>query len=201
MLLPDARMQISFLKDLATLRNPRSEFTFINYLKAKDRLVQFVNLSTFLPLREEFNDYMTWCASHFEDVVQYGAETVSVSPSQKRKSQTQVGSWTVLYRDVITGRSSLANSKHVVIAIGGAPKIPDSIAHLRAEPNMYHSSSYSPMTSKLREPSLGLRRIAIIGGGQSAAEIFNDLQSRFDNTAVTLYTSAPALKPSDDSPL
>ena len=199
MLLPDARMQISFLKDLATLRNPRSEFTFINYLKAKDRLVQFVNLSTFLPLREEFNDYMTWCASHFDDDVQYGAETVSVSPSEG--SQERVESWTTLYRDILTGRTSLARSKHVVIAIGGAPKIPDSIAHLHAEPNMFHSSSYSPMTSKLREHSLGLRRIAVIGGGQSAAEIFNDLQSRFDNTAVTLYTSASALKPSDDSPL
>ena len=199
MLLPDARMQISFLKDLATLRNPQSKFTFINYLKAKDRLVQFVNLSTFFPLREEFNDYMTWCASHFDDVVQYGAETVSVAPSEK--SQGRVESWTVLYRDVVSGRATLADSKHVVIAIGGAPKIPDSVAHLRGEPNMFHSSSYSSMTSKLRGPSLGLRRIAVIGGGQSAAEIFNDLQSRFDNTAVTLYTSAPALKPSDDSPL
>lgn len=199
MLLPDARMQISFLKDLATLRNPQSKFTFINYLKAKDRLVQFVNLSTFLPLREEFNDYMTWCASHFDDIVQYSAETVSVAPGENR--QGRVESWTVQYRDVITGRRSLASSKHVVIAIGGAPKIPDSVAHLRGEPNMFHSSSYSWMTSKLRGPSLGLRRIAVIGGGQSAAEIFNDLQRRFDNTAVTLYSSAPALKPSDDSPL
>ncbi|KAL8883237.1 MAG: hypothetical protein Q9192_007331, partial [Flavoplaca navasiana] len=69
MLLPDARMQISFLKDLATLRDPTSKFTFINYLKSKNRLVAFTNLSTFLPLREEYNDYMSWCASHFEEDV------------------------------------------------------------------------------------------------------------------------------------
>ena len=62
MLLPNTRMQISFLKDLATLRDPRSKFTFLNYLKTKNRLVPFTNLSTFLPLREEYNDYMSWCA-------------------------------------------------------------------------------------------------------------------------------------------
>ena len=32
MLLPRSKMQISFIKDLATLRNPRSRFTFLNYL-------------------------------------------------------------------------------------------------------------------------------------------------------------------------
>jgi L-ornithine N5-oxygenase len=31
MLLEQAHMQVSFLKDLATLRNPTSRFTFINY--------------------------------------------------------------------------------------------------------------------------------------------------------------------------
>ena len=47
MLLPGAKMQISFLKDLATLRNPRSQFTFLNYLYTNSRLVQFSNLGTF----------------------------------------------------------------------------------------------------------------------------------------------------------
>ena len=32
MMLDNTHMQISFLKDLATLRNPSSHFTFINYL-------------------------------------------------------------------------------------------------------------------------------------------------------------------------
>ena len=32
MILDDAEMQISFLKDMVTLRNPSSEFTFLNYL-------------------------------------------------------------------------------------------------------------------------------------------------------------------------
>ncbi len=58
MLLNGAKMQITFVKDLATLRNPRSQFTFLNYLHNKNRLVQFTNLGTFLPQRIEYEDYM-----------------------------------------------------------------------------------------------------------------------------------------------
>ena len=59
MLLPNARMQISFLKDLATLRDPQSHFTILNHLKAKNRLVAFTNISAFQSLLEEYNGYMT----------------------------------------------------------------------------------------------------------------------------------------------
>ena len=58
MLLPGAKMQITFIKDMATLRNPRSEFTFLNYLHENNRLVSFTNLGTFLPHRIEYEDYM-----------------------------------------------------------------------------------------------------------------------------------------------
>ena len=51
MLLPGTKMQITFVKDLATLRNPRSEFTFLNYLHRKGRLAVFTNLGTFLQQR------------------------------------------------------------------------------------------------------------------------------------------------------
>jgi L-ornithine N5-oxygenase len=71
MQIPGTTMQISFLKDLATFRNPRSHFTFLNYLHQKGRIVSFTNLGTFLPSRLEFEDYMKWCASHFSDLVAY----------------------------------------------------------------------------------------------------------------------------------
>jgi len=43
MLLEDATMQISYLKDLVTLRDPRSRFSFLSYLHAHDRLPDFIN--------------------------------------------------------------------------------------------------------------------------------------------------------------
>ena len=63
MMLDNTHMQISFLKDLATMRNPSSHFTFINYLHRKQRLQDFINLKTFFPSRHEFNDYLKWAAS------------------------------------------------------------------------------------------------------------------------------------------
>ena len=56
MLLRGALVQLSFLKDLATLRNPQSPFTFLNYLRVKGRLDKFINLRNFYPTRLEFNE-------------------------------------------------------------------------------------------------------------------------------------------------
>jgi L-ornithine N5-oxygenase len=60
-----SELQISFLKDLVTLRNPTSPYSFVNYLKAHGRLVDFINLGTFYPCRMEFNDYLRWVAGQF----------------------------------------------------------------------------------------------------------------------------------------
>ena len=199
MLLPNARMQISFLKDLATLRDPRSKFTFVNYLKSKNRLVAFTNLSTFLPLREEYNDYLAWCASHFEQDVRYGQETICVSPTESRKGPIQ--SWRVVSRNVETNETSTVTARNVVVAIGGRPKIPPALSTGGFDSRIVHSSLYSTAVPKILTEAHKTHYVAIIGGGQSAAEIFNDLQSRYPKSYITLYTGASALKPSDDSPL
>lgn len=199
MLLPHARMQISFLKDLATLRNPQSKFTFINYLKSKNRLVAFTNLSTFLPLREEYNDYLAWCASYFDKDVQYGYETISVSPSGNAREP--VHSWRVVSKNFETNEINTVITKNVVVAIGGKPKIPPALSTGNLDCRIIHSSSYSTAVPRILTDVQKTYNVAVIGGGQSAAEIFNDLQSRYPKSYINLYTGASALKPSDDSPL
>ena len=51
MLIDDATMQVSFLKDLVTLRNPTSDFSFLCFLREQDRLIDFLNQKTLFPLR------------------------------------------------------------------------------------------------------------------------------------------------------
>ena len=199
MLLPNARMQISFLKDLATLRDPQSKFTFLNYLKSKDRLVAFTNLSTFLPLREEYNDYLTWCALHFEQDVSYGHETTSIDPVKNLSGL--IDRWLVHSRDLNTERTRTVIARQVVIAVGGRPRIPAALVDASSSPRIVHSSSYSTVVPQFLERQGKDLNIAVIGGGQSAAEIFHDLQSRFAVAGATLYTGDHALRPSDDSPL
>ncbi|KAL8747955.1 MAG: hypothetical protein Q9190_000219 [Brigantiaea leucoxantha] len=198
MLLPNARMQISFLKDLATLRNPRSKFTFINYLRSKNRLVSFSNLSTFLPLREEYNDYMTWCAAHFDPCVRYGEEVVSIGA--QRVGNGPVQSWSVVSKNVDTGEQTCISARHIVVALGGKPRIPPALLGRDLAPVVVHSSTYTTAVPQRLTDKNRPYNLAVVGGGQSAAEIFNDLPSKYPKCKVTLFTGASALKPSDDSP-
>lgn len=198
MLVPGSRMQISFIKDLATLRDPRSSFTFLNYLHQKDRLIHFTNLGTFLPARLEFEDYMRWCANRFEDVVSYGQEVAEVIPGKTDPNSSEVDYFTVLSRDVQTGEVVARKSRKVVVAIGGKAKIPHELPQ---DPRIMHSSKYCTTLPAMLKNELDPYNIAVLGSGQSAAEIFHDLQKRYPNSRTTLIMRDSAMRPSDDSPL
>src|SRR3954447_8786908 len=86
MLLPGSNMQISFLKDLVSLRDPTSPFTFVNYLHKSGRLLDFTNCKTFYPSRVEFNDYLRWAAGQFSAMVEYGETFVAVEPVSSGQS-------------------------------------------------------------------------------------------------------------------
>ncbi|KAH0274019.1 L-ornithine N5 oxygenase, partial [Aureobasidium melanogenum] len=198
MQIPGAKMQISFIKDMATMRNPRSEFTFLNYLHENDRLVQFTNLSTFLPRRIEFEDYLRWCAGWFQNLVSYGQEVVDISPDTKAKSAEGVTTWTITSRNVHTKELSFRRTKRVVVAVGGHPRIPEAFP--QHHPRVIHSSQYWTLSSRIFRDRNAPLKIAVIGSGQSAAEIFMNLPSQFPNSKAYLMIRGAALRPSDDSP-
>ena len=192
MLLDNAHMQISFLKDLATLRNPASRFTFVSYLHQKGRLQDFINLKTFFPSRHEFNDYLGWAAGHFSDRCAYGEEVLEVMPEQRNGEV-----------DLLRVRSRSAQgevrerlARNLVVGIGGTPNIPESFAALRHDSRIFHSSHYLRRVSA--HPKA--QRIAVIGAGQSAAELFMDLHGRYPEGQVDLVMRARSIRPSDDSP-
>lgn len=198
MLLPGAKMQITFVKDLATLRNPRSEFTFLNYLHQKGRLVQFTNLSTFLPQRIEYEDYMRWCAEHFEDVVDYSQDVDAIEVGSTNPQTGEVEYFRVISTDRSSGRQTEKYAKHVVVAAGGRPKMPANIP--TNHPRIIHSSQYATSVGKMFPPGQGPKSVAVIGAGQSAAEVFHNIPTRFPGAQSHLVIRGAALKPSDDSP-
>ncbi|HEX8870181.1 MAG TPA: GNAT family N-acetyltransferase, partial [Lentzea sp.] len=110
MLLDGATVQVSFLKDLVTMRNPTSEFGFLSYLAAKDRLVEFINHKTLFPSRVEFNDYMSWVAGCFAEQVSYGSEVVGVRPV--------VGASGVSEVEVVTSLGRRVRCRDLVLATG-----------------------------------------------------------------------------------
>lgn len=198
MLLPGARMQISFIKDLASLRDPRSHFTFLNYLHAHGRLVDFTNLGTFLPARVEYEDYLRWCASHFARLVRFGLEAVAVSPIAAAAAGQPVAGFTVEARDVADGRVHGFRARNVLLATGGQPSLPEGFP--LEHPRVIHSSEYTRVRQMLPKAN-GSYRIAVVGAGQSAAEIFHNLPTLYPNSKTWLVMRPEFLRPSDDSPL
>jgi L-ornithine N5-monooxygenase len=197
MLLPGAKMQISFIKDLATLRDPRSFFTFLNYLKEEQRLVQFTNLSTFLPSRLEFERYMRWAANHFEGSVDYSEEVTSVRPIRYVTGQ-KYDRLEIESRNCRTGNTSKRISKNVVIAVGGYQSRPAIFQ--KHNHRILHTSEYLTKIGSVLPDADKAYSIAVVGSGQSAAEVFNDLHTRYPNASTRLIMRDTALRPSDDSP-
>ena len=192
MLLDDSRMQISFLKDLATLRNPSSRYTFVSYLHEKRRLEAFINISTFTPSRLEYNDYLGWAAAQFSDRVHYGEEVIGVEPVLDGGDVTRVK---VISR-LADGRTRARITRNLVVSIGGEPVVPEAFRPLKGDARVMHSSSYLERIRACGEP----KRLAVVGSGQSAAEIFSDLCGRYPSAEVSLVMRSQALRPADDSP-
>ncbi|MCH4874284.1 lysine N(6)-hydroxylase/L-ornithine N(5)-oxygenase family protein [Pseudomonas sp. TMW22091] len=195
-LVTQSELQISFLKDLVTLRNPTSPYSFVNYLKAHGRLVDFINLGTFYPCRMEFNDYLRWVASHFEAQSRYGEEVLAIEPVLH---QQQVEALRVISRDS-QGLQHVRTTRSVVVSAGGTPRIPAPFKSFKDDSRVFHHSQYLERMAKQPCVSGKPMRIAIIGGGQSAAEAFIDLNDSFPSAQVDLILRGSALKPADDSP-
>lgn len=199
MMLPGADMQISFVKDLVSLRDPTSPFSFVNYLHVKGRLNAFLNLKTFNPSRTEYNDYLAWAAGHFADVISYGETVVAVRPET---NEGRLAAFVVEARDG-AGTLRRRRCRHLVLAAGGDPAIPAPFAALRQDRRLIHSSRYLPgIAAALGPPRLDGEqpRILVVGAGQSAVEIAVDAGERYPRALIDLAIRAPALKPADDSP-
>ncbi|HCW0224058.1 TPA: L-ornithine N(5)-monooxygenase PvdA [Pseudomonas aeruginosa] len=194
-LVSQSELQISFLKDLVSLRNPTSPYSFVNYLHKHDRLVDFINLGTFYPCRMEFNDYLRWVASHFQEQSRYGEEVLRIEPML---SAGQVEALRVISRNA-DGEELVRTTRALVVSPGGTPRIPQVFRALKGDGRVFHHSQYLEHMAKQPCSSGKPMKIAIIGGGQSAAEAFIDLNDSYPSVQADMILRASALKPADDS--
>ena len=166
LLVPWAKSQVSFLKDVVTLRNPRSRFSFLNYLHAVGRLDDFVNMGSFTPHRVEISRYLSWVAGSLSTVrLELGRECTSIQPRRDRAGE--LTGWLTRLAD----GSSIA-SRYLVIGVGRDPYLPPVFAGLPAQ-RVIHSTQYRPRVAAL--PAGSPRRVAVIGAAESAAEMFQAL--------------------------
>jgi L-ornithine N5-oxygenase len=196
MLLDGAEMQISFLKDLATLRNPSSPFTFLKYVHEQGRLVQFINLKQFYTTRVEFNDYFHWVADQLKQYVQYQAFVTQITSSDNSVEECLE----VQYRDTVTGVEHKILAKNVVIATGGTPSLPPGINMNEPSQRVWHTSQYLSKIESFKQTPNEPYHFAVVGRGQSAAEVAYDLYKQFPNARISCLHRHFSYKPADESP-
>jgi L-ornithine N5-monooxygenase len=191
MLLENATVQVSFLKDLVTMRNPASDFSFVSYLHEQGRLADFINHKTLFPLRIEFNDYFAWAAARLAHLVAYGREVSEVRPV--------VEDGVITAFDVTVGRPTkqveVCRARNVVVAAGLVPRLPEGVS--RSE-RIWHNSELLHRVGDLAAEGPP-RRFVIVGAGQSAAETTEFLSQRFPEAEVCAVFARYGYTPADDS--
>ncbi|MFF4099317.1 lysine N(6)-hydroxylase/L-ornithine N(5)-oxygenase family protein [Streptomyces sp. NPDC001903] len=185
LLMPWARSQVSFLKDLVTLRNPSSRFTFLNFLHEQGRLDEFVNLGTFHPFRWEFSDYLQWVAESLERVeIRYGARAAQVDPVCG--ADGSVAGWSVRLTD-----GDEIRCRDLVVGGGRDPRVPEVFSGLPAD-RLIHSAQYRTRIGRI--PKDEPVRAVVVGGAQSAAEMFYALHENLPNSRVTMLVRSIGLQ-------
>ncbi|GAB2609594.1 lysine N(6)-hydroxylase/L-ornithine N(5)-oxygenase family protein [Streptomyces capparidis] len=188
MLIDDATMQVSFLKDLVTLRNPVSDFSFLNYLHGQGRLIDFINHKTLFPLRVEFHQYLEWAAGRVADLVRYGHEVVRVEPVDGGE----------LLDVVVRAAGSAAEVRHrtrnLVLGTGLVPRFPEGVT---PTDRIWHTSELLPRAAALA--GAAPTRFVVVGAGQSAAEAAAYLHREFPGAEVCAVFSRYGYSPADDS--
>lgn len=179
MLLMGTHIQHHWLRDFATPRNPRSRFTFANYLHAHNRLFSFGQLDG-PPSRIEWSHYVEWTAEQLKHYVCYGHEVLSILPIEDGQGEA-VRLLEVRSRDRSSGQERLWRTRNLVLASGRLPAIPPVFApHMG--PHMVHPSQFLTAMRQIR--SGDCPTFAVVGSGENAIEIVLTLAENFPQSTI-----------------
>ena len=166
MMPPGSDIRNNPLRDLVTPRNPRSRYSFVNYLHETGRLFEFLNLPAHYPLRKDYAAYAAWAARQFDRLVRYEHAVTGLGVETAADGEP-------IWRVRIAGRPDILG-RSLVVGPGRTPRIPEVFApHLGEQ--VFHLVDYLPRLEARDEP----RSLAVIGSSQSAVELLLDLSSRY----------------------
>lgn len=191
MMLPGADIQNHPLRDLVTPRNPQSFYTFTNFLKVSGRLFEHLNLGTIFPLRAEYIQYIAWVAQHFDSLVDYNTVATKVDPLFDGNGHHEG-------YEISCSRGKKYRARTVVIAPGRTPYMPDALASF--DGSAIHFTQLKSSLRNLDRAGRTLKKIAVVGSSQSAAEIVLELRARYPNAEITLIHRCFGLRQKDLSP-
>ena len=166
LLLETSALQVSFLKDLVTLVDPTSKYSYLNYLKVRNILYQFINRKSNFVSRNQFQHYFRWVAEQL--------------PFIKFNSKVSKIEYDGQYF-MVTVNNKIYKSYHIAVATGITPIIPDCTKPFLGE-KIFHIYKYNTYKKYLIDQD-----ILIVGGGQSGAEVFYDQMLLNNQKSISWY--------------
>jgi L-ornithine N5-oxygenase len=175
LLFRNADIQHHYLRDLATPRDPRSRFTFANFLKEQDRIFEFGSLvyggGGGAVSRIEWSEYVAWAARLLDDYVTYESPVKSVRLT--RHEDKEVIAVSVPEGEVLT--------RAIAFCGGGDLYYPPVFRDFIGD-RVFHATGFLDKLKALRVTSD--TRVSIVGAGQTAIEITQYLHNTYPGMKV-----------------
>jgi lysine N6-hydroxylase len=180
-LFPESTIQVSYLKDLVTLADPTNPFSFLAFLAAEKRLYRFINAKFDSVTRQEFNQYFRWVCSQLP-TLEFNRSVEAIAYQKDSL--------------VVELRDEQVRARNIILGTGLSPYIP-ACAKPHLGSTIFHASTYLHHNIQPRG-----RRIAVVGGGQTGAEIVFHLlaDSAILPHEVLWISRRSNFLPLDDSP-
>ncbi|KAF2801816.1 uncharacterized protein BDZ99DRAFT_577274 [Mytilinidion resinicola] len=197
--LPSAHMSTSFISDLVTSNNPRSKYTFVNFLSARNLLVDYTNLGRVQPSRELVRAYLRWCG---EELIRDGAEVrfgyEVVGVEALKGNSGAVEAFKVLAR-AGEGVVKEWRARKVVYAMGVRLFIPPTLSDSGVRGAVVHAAELREELEKRDKEGWKGRDVAVVGGGQHAAEVTEYLNSKVPRYKVTILMEERHFRADEDT--
>ncbi|MFF7311125.1 SidA/IucD/PvdA family monooxygenase [Streptomyces sp. NPDC008137] len=170
LLIEGATIQVPFLADLVSLADPTSPWTFLNYLRSRERLFPFYFAERFHIQRAEYDAYCRWVGESLPGL-HFGHQVDAVRWNPER-DLFEID-FTQLDTDGEAEALGRTYARNVVLGIGTEPYVPEPLKPLAQAPGVpvVHAADYLDHRATL----LAAEHVTVVGIGQSGAEIFLDL--------------------------
>ncbi len=190
MLLSGSDIQNHPLRDLVTPRNPRSRYSFTNFLHEHGRLFEYLNLGIEFPLRKEYAQYVTWVARQFDRWVRYGRDIADIRIEMIDGENVYV---------LTTSRGEQFSARSIVAAPGRTPLVPTPFDGHEGD-RVFHLTRYLPALELYLRHHGQPRTVCVVGGSQSAVELILDLSARFPEADIVNVQRGYGFSLKDTSP-
>lgn len=184
-------IQHHYLRDLATPRDPRSRYTFANFLKVHDRLFEFGSLvyggGGGAVSRIEWNDYVVWAARLLDAYVRYDCPVTRVEAVDDGARR--------LLRVSTPQGDFLARA--VAYCAGQELHVPEVFRGLDTG-RIIHATQFLDRIGDL--PRLGAHRIAVVGAGQAAIEVTQHLHNTYPEARIFCVQRSVGFQHGNHSP-